>query len=125
LLPLLRRYQEAEAAPNTSGPLSNEESDAWADANAELLKDTFGLPALTAASALAALDVVIAERVHAIDPNDFEGCLDSLFTLCTSLPRGKGRMIRLARIWLAGQLMVAAMAILPPDERERLRRGRD
>jgi len=56
LLPLIRRFQEAEAELNASGPISDEESDVRTDANNKLLSATFGL-ALTAESALAALDL--------------------------------------------------------------------
>ena len=61
LLPLIRRFQEAEAELNASGPISDEESDVRTDANNELLSATFGL-ALTAESALAALDLVISAQ---------------------------------------------------------------
>jgi hypothetical protein len=60
-LPLIRRFQEAEAELNASGPISDEESDVRTDANNKLLSATFGL-ALTAESALAALDLVISAQ---------------------------------------------------------------
>ena len=61
LLPLIQRFQEAEAELNASGPISDEESDVRTDANNKLLSATFGL-ALTAESALAALDLVISAQ---------------------------------------------------------------
>ena len=74
LLPLIRRFQEAEAELNASGPISDEESDVRTDANNKLLSATFGL-ALTAESALAALDLVISTKRSG---QDFEDCLRAL-----------------------------------------------
>src|SRR4029078_5866493 len=42
LLPLIRRFQEAEAELNASGPISDEESDVRAEANNKLLSASFG-----------------------------------------------------------------------------------
>ena len=81
LLPLVRRFQDAEAALNATGPLSDEECNARTDANNELLYATFGLPACSAESALRSLDVVIAAKAFGgeLDRRRIsEDCLHSL-----------------------------------------------
>ncbi len=61
LLAVIRRYESELVAINTSGDLSDEELDAWIDRADAILVEAAGLPALTAASALAALDLVATE----------------------------------------------------------------
>jgi hypothetical protein len=58
---VIRRYKSEIAAINASGDLSDEELDAWVDRTDAILAEAAGLPALTAASALAALDLVATE----------------------------------------------------------------
>jgi hypothetical protein len=61
LLAVIRRYESELAAINASVDLSDEELDAWVDRTDATLVEAAGLPALTAASALAALDLVATE----------------------------------------------------------------
>ena len=61
LLAVIRRYESELAAINASVDLSDEELDAWVDRTDAILVEAAGLPALTAASALAALDLVATE----------------------------------------------------------------
>ena len=58
---VIRRYESELAAINASVDLSDEELDAWVDRTDAILVEAAGLPALTAASALAALDLVVTE----------------------------------------------------------------
>jgi hypothetical protein len=61
LLAVIRRYESELAALNASRGLTDEELDAWVDRTDAILVEAAGLPALTAASALAALDLVATE----------------------------------------------------------------
>jgi hypothetical protein len=61
LLAVIRSYKSEIAAINASSDLSDEELDAWVDRADAILMEAAGLPALTAASAVAALELVVAE----------------------------------------------------------------
>jgi len=61
LLAAIRRYKSEVAAINASHGLTDEELDAWVDRAEAILIEAASLPALTAASAVAALDLVVAE----------------------------------------------------------------
>ena len=61
LLKVICRYRAEIAAVNASHGLSDEELDAWVDRADAILMEAASLPALTAASAVAALDLVVAE----------------------------------------------------------------
>jgi hypothetical protein len=58
---VIRSYKSEIAAINASSDLSDEELDAWVDRADAILMEAAGLPALTAASAVAALELVVAE----------------------------------------------------------------
>jgi hypothetical protein len=61
LLAVIRSYKSEITAINASGDLSDDELDAWVDRADAILMEAAGLPALTAASAVAALELVVAE----------------------------------------------------------------
>jgi hypothetical protein len=61
LLKVIGRYRAEIAAVNASHGLSDEELDAWVHRADAILMEADSLPALTAASAAAALDLVVAE----------------------------------------------------------------
>jgi hypothetical protein len=75
LLEVIRRYQSEIAAINARG-LSDEEIDARTHRADAMLSEGIGLPVLTAAGAVAALDLIIAES--AINGDQFEELVNSV-----------------------------------------------
>jgi hypothetical protein len=71
ILAVIRRYRAEIAAINASGDLSDEELDAWIDRTDAILAEATGLPVLTAAGALAALDLVVKEGSHSVLGDSF------------------------------------------------------
>jgi hypothetical protein len=81
LLGIIRRYEAEVAALNARGDLSDEETDAWIDHASEILTELDGVPALTAASALAALNLVVEEEdigEHSIYGDHFLELVDAV-----------------------------------------------
>ena len=78
LLTVIRRYKSEVAAINASGDLSDEEIDAWMDRADAILAEAVSLPVLTAASALAALDLVIAEGLHSVLGKQFWALINAV-----------------------------------------------
>jgi hypothetical protein len=65
LVEIIRRYKSGVEALNATckvRDIEDEKLDAWVDENNELLASAVGVPALTAADALAALDLVVDEE---------------------------------------------------------------
>jgi hypothetical protein len=71
LLALIGRYNSELAAINASGDISDEELDACIDRTDAILAEAAGLPVLTAAGALAALDLVVKESSHSVLGDSF------------------------------------------------------
>lgn len=83
IIEILKRYQAGCDALNATCKvrgLSDGELDAIVDRNDKTLAEVVGLPALTAAGALAALDFVIAEQMEELAPDvfPFDGIIASL-----------------------------------------------
>lgn len=65
LLAAIEHYRAEMAAINASGDLSDEEINAWVDRADRILKKAMKLPVLTTASAVAVIDLLLAERLIA------------------------------------------------------------
>ena len=83
IIEILRRYRAGCDALNATCKargLSDEELDAIVNRNDTILAEVVGLPAVTAAGALAALDFVIQDQMEELHPDvfPFDGIIASL-----------------------------------------------
>jgi hypothetical protein len=62
LLDLIRRYNAELAALNAARDIEDEEVDAWMDRADAILIEAVGLPVLTAASAVAVIDLFVEQH---------------------------------------------------------------
>jgi len=94
LLAVIGRYKaEVDAINASHEDLSDEEIDAWVNRADAILTEAAGLPALTAASALAALDLVSDEEdigEHSIFGDQFRSLIEAIRGYIASTDGGGG-----------------------------------